>query len=303
MGAKTGIRKRGRGHSYTLDGAPVKGVTTILGAGIPKAALQGWAARTTAEFAIQHLRMDDDGRVIADGLIDALRKVNAEAPRWAKENLDGAGVPLVALSKVLSGVRFRDRDQAARRGAEVHGIAERLADGEEVEVPSELEGHIDSYVQFLNDWAPANATLEAVVVNRRWGYMGKLDMVAEFPGRVWSDGPHAGEPVGRGLLDIKTSRSGIFAEVALQLEAYAHAETYIPGGVGDEEPMPSIDWVGAIWVRADGYDVYSFDRGEAGDGAETFRTFLYAKQIGEWFAKDGPSDGIRSDALRPPKQI
>jgi hypothetical protein len=30
---------RGRGHSYLLDGAPVPGVTTILGQGMPKPAL------------------------------------------------------------------------------------------------------------------------------------------------------------------------------------------------------------------------------------------------------------------------
>jgi hypothetical protein len=34
-----------RGHKYVLDGTPTKGVTTLLGTGMPKPALMYWSAK------------------------------------------------------------------------------------------------------------------------------------------------------------------------------------------------------------------------------------------------------------------
>jgi hypothetical protein len=56
------------------------------------------------------------------------------------------------------------------------------------------------------------------------------------------------------LADIKTTRSGIYGETALQLAAYRYAEVYLDGQ-GGEHPLPDIDDTWAIWVRADGYSV------------------------------------------------
>ena len=48
-------RNHGRGHSYLdADGRKVPGVTTIIGQGTPKDALIGWAANTTASYAVDH---------------------------------------------------------------------------------------------------------------------------------------------------------------------------------------------------------------------------------------------------------
>lgn len=295
----TRIQKSGKGHTYYLDGEKVAGVTTILGDGLPKPGLQGWAAGTVADFVVNRLRVarTPEGRVriVADDVVKDALEWNAtrgyNAAKVGNEEL-----PVLALAEILKNIRYRDLAEASAKGTEVHGFAERLARGEEVIVPPHLEGHVMSYLRFLEEWEPANAILEAVVLNRRWRYMGKLDLIAEFPGKVWVDGPWAGQPVGRGLLDIKTSRSGIFAEVALQLEAYRNAEAFLDGA--DERPMPDIDWVGAIWVRADGYDVHAFQTDES-----TFRTFLYAKQVGEWLDyKEGASSTIKTDSLTPPTQ-
>src|SRR2546426_12762917 len=101
-------KNHGKGHSYVdANGAKVPGVTTILGDGVPKPALINWAAKTTAEYAVDH---------------------------W--EDLSALG-PSARL-KELNGARFADRDAAARRGTEVHGLAERLVAGAEVEVPEPL---------------------------------------------------------------------------------------------------------------------------------------------------------------------
>lgn len=278
---KTGIIKRGTGHSYLLDGEKVPGVTTVIGDGVPKPALVGWAARTVAEYVIDRLTLNGD-TVIADDLIASLRSFNQS--RKYPEKL-GEGLPRIGFAKLLGQVQYAERDAAANKGTAVHDLAEKLGNGEEVDVPEALTGHVDSYLKFLDEWCPSNALLERVVVNRRWKYMGKLDMIADFP------------VLGRGLVDIKTSRSGPFAEVALQLAGYRYAETMLDGDV--EIPMPQVDWCGVVWVRADGYDVYRFEADET-----VHRIFLYAKQLGEWLDRDkGGSKDVKSEALPAPEMV
>lgn len=271
---QTRIVKRGNGHSYLLDGEKCPGVTTILGGGIPKPWLAPWTARLISEYVMERLTPKGE-HVLADDLLTDLRRLN-ESSKYPKRMEDGFS--RMTFAEVLKTVQYGERDAAANRGTQVHDLAERLARGEEIEVPDELAGHVDSYLRFLDDWHPTNALLERVVVNRRWRYMGKFDMIADFPG------------YGRGLVDIKTSKR-IYDEVALQLSAYAEAETMLTED-GVEEPMPSVDWCGAIHVRADGYDVYRFRSDD-----DVFRAFLYVKQVADFFADDGPGKTLRSDAL------
>lgn len=279
--APTRIQKSGSGHSYFLDGEKVPGVTTILGNGIPKPALVGWAARTVAEYVTDRLTLKDDV-VDAAELLEALRKFNETSrypEKWRVGELNRG-----TLSKVLARVQYADRDAAANRGTEVHRLAELLGRGEEIVVPEEIKGHVESYVRFLDEFDPTDALLERVVINRRWRYMGKFDMIAtiEHP------------KLGRVLLDVKTSRSGPFEEVGLQLAGYRFAETMIEED-GTEVPMPEVDACGVVWVRADGYDLIPFKADES-----TFRTFLYAKQVGEWLDRDnGGGASEKGDSLRP----
>ena len=213
--------------------------------GVPKPALVGWAAREVAQFAASHLPMLEQ----------------LEEP---------------ARVDLLKGAPYRERDKAARRGTEVHNLAEQIIGGASVEVPEELVGHVDSYLKFLDDWDVVAEHVELVVGNRTRRYMGSLDLIASMRGKRW-------------LTDIKTTRSGIFNETALQLAAYRFAEFYIDGD-GNEQPMPQVDEVAAIWVRADGYDLIPVVADET-----TFRTFLYAQQVAH-FTK-GPS--LVLDALSP----
>lgn len=300
----TRIQRSGSGHTYYLDGERVPGVTTILRDGLPKGeALIGWAANVVANEVANHLtiaQVANGPRIVADELVAVLRdwqqsRTGSKKVPWRAGDL----LPRAAIADALASLRFRDRDEAGNRGTEVHRLAEALARGEEVQVPPELAGHVESYVRFLDEWEPANARLELVGVNRRWRYMGKMDMLADFPGKVWADGPWQGQPLGRGLLDVKTARSGIFADVALQLQAYRFVETILtPEG---EAPMPPVDFVAAIHVRADGYDVIPFDVTGDPNTDRAFRTFLYAKQVGEWMDwKEGDAATVKLDMAAPP---
>lgn len=230
----------GRGHWYKLDGRKADGVTTLLGDGLRKKALEAWGIRSVAEYVADNL----------DAII-GMRSMGREA-----------------IVSALKQSPYTDRDKAANRGTQVHKLAEKLMRGEDVDldVVPELAGHVESYVRFLDEWKPVPVLTEAVVASRKWSYCGTLDLVADLP-----DGR-------RVLADIKTSRSGIFAETVLQLAAYRYAEVYLDAD-GDEKPMADLNITDAlgIWVRADGYDVYPLPADE-----KQFNKFLHIAVGARW---------------------
>jgi hypothetical protein len=252
MTAPTRRINRGNNHSYLIDGEKADGVTWIIGNGMPKPALVGWAGRTVAEAAVER------------------RDV------W-KDMSDGAAI------EWLKQAPYSDRDKAANKGTRVHNLAEHLARGEEVEVPTELAGHVDSYLAFREEWKPTDELLELVVINRTHRYMGTLDLIATLvDGQRW-------------LLDLKTNRSGPFGETALQLAAYRYAETYLDPANGDELPMPEVDRAGVVWLRADGFDLYPYIADKA-----QWRIFLYCQQVAH-FNQDG-SKTVKGEAIYPQEQ-
>ena len=202
---------RGNGHSYTIDGTKVPGVTTVNGMR-PKDALINWAGNTTAAYAVDY---------------------------W--EEL--AGLPPSQRLERLKRARFEDRDAGARRGTEVHALGASLVAGHEVYVPEALTGHVTAYLDFLDRLNPDPVLVETVIANRTVGYCGTFDLVADLLGHRW-------------LLDLKTTRSGIFPDTALQLVAYARSEVYLDAD-GNEASMPElgIERVGAVWIRADGWEL------------------------------------------------
>lgn len=168
--------------------------------------------------------------------------------------------PATRLAK-LQKARYEDRDTAANRGTEVHRFAERYVAGEEVPIPDAIAGHTESYAQFIADWEPHPVLIEAVVMSHKHGYAGTLDAILDIPGR------------GRCLLDVKTSRSGIFGETALQLAAYRFADVYVDAD-GEEQPMLAVDEVFGLHIRGDGYSLLPIEA-----GPEQFREFQYVMQV------------------------
>jgi hypothetical protein len=226
-----------KGHYYRdATGQRVPGVTTIIDKGVPKPALINWAANATAEYAVDH---------------------------W--DELADLG-PAVRL-KTLQGARYAEKDRAARRGTEVHTAAEKLLAGQTVQVPDEIAGHVESYARFLDDFNVEPVHVEFSCISYRWGYAGTADLYA----RMTIDGKRM-----RVLADLKTSRSGVYGETALQLAAYRYAERWVDhrGGTYEGEPMP-VDHCVGIHVRGDGYDLVPVEAGE-----QEFRDFLYAMRVG-----------------------
>jgi hypothetical protein len=258
---KTRRQDYGRNHSYLIDGQKADGVTGVLNDGVPKPALVGWSARMVAEYVVEEWQ--------------SLARL-----------LETAGPD--AVVELLKGTPNRDRDKAAKRGTEVHGYAELIALGQEVEVPDELIGHVDSYLQFRDDWQPFDEILEAVVFNRTYRYGGTLDIIATLKNRLLPSGKAS-----RALIDIKTNRSGPFAEVALQGAAYRYAEIMVDKVSGEEVPMPEVDEVLCLWLRADGYDLIPFKA-----GPEEFSYFLYAQQVAHFQTVHWKT--VKGEALVPP---
>jgi hypothetical protein len=162
-------RNHGRGHSYTVDGAKVPGVTTVTG-NLPKTALIDWAGRVTAEYAVDHW--------------DAL----ADEP------------PSVRLN-TLTRARFRASSAAALRGTQIHALGDQVSRGLEVDA-GEHQAEVEAYAAFLDRWGVHVIATETPVANTTHGYAGTADAWATF-----DRGPLAGARVlldiktGRGVYD------------------------------------------------------------------------------------------------------
>jgi len=228
-----------KGHYYKdAAGQRVPGVTTIIGDGLPKPALINWAANATAEYAVDQW----------DALSD---------------------LPPAKRLKRLQGARYEERDAAGRRGTEVHKAAEKLSAGETVQVPDVIAGHVESYARFMDEFMIEPVHVEFGCVSYRWGYAGTADLCA------WMNIPGKGRKLV--LVDLKTTRSGIFEDIVLQLAAYRLADKWLVEG---EEIKPvKVDYCAGLHIRADGYDLIPVEAGE-----QQHKQFLYVKQIGRFVA-------------------
>lgn len=237
-----------RSHYYTdLDngGARVPGVTTLTGEGLPKPALLNWAGDATAEYAVDN---------------------------WD----DLAKLSISERLKKIKGGRYEKRDAAANKGSQIHKLAERLIAGEKVTVPDELTGYVQACVDFINDFDVRQVHVEAVVYSETHRHVGTLDLIADVlvPDMPEYDHiPRDHDGYSRGLLDWKTSRSGIFGDVALQLAPYRYSEFLITAD-GEVIDMPSVDFTAGIHLRADGYTLVPLLTDE-----DVYRDFLYCKEM------------------------
>lgn len=248
---KKGLTFSPGNHQYRLDGKHVQGVTTLIKQGFPNDVLKYWSARLLAEYVADNPEQ-----------VDRLRQM-------------GRGPMIAALKEVP----WQYRDEAANKGTEIHGYAEQIVTGAEVDVPEGLVPYVESCIDFLEDYKIEPVLVEGLVGNRKHWYAGKLDLIAN--GLIW---------------DYKTGGSGVWPETAFQLAGYANAEFYVDGS-GDEQPLPEMDGAYGVWIRADGYDVLPLEH-----GPHVFEEFLAITEVAR-IAKRAKGDrntpGYVGPALQP----
>lgn len=205
-------------HKYTLDGAPVDGVTSILKV-LDKPALVDWAAKEVAALAVdQH-----------DRITDMLATNPAGVEPW------------------LASAHRSTRDAAAARGTDAHYYAELLAKGaDEVQIAPEhmaSQPYVAAAAAFLDDFNVTTKLTETKVYSRAPRYAGTCDAVVTMgnPGHEVT-----------AVIDWKTSKR-IYPEVAWQLAAYAQAGYYVAPD-GTDQPVKDLEITHAFVVRlaADG---------------------------------------------------
>ena len=259
-------KSNGRNHWYVDEdagGERVPGVTTLTGGGLPKPALLNWAGDATAEYAIDN---------------------------WE----DLGALPISERLKRIKGGRYEKRDAAANKGKQIHKLAERLIAGERVTIPDGLDGYVQACVRFLDEFEVRALHVEAVVYSEARRHVGTLDLIADVRLPDMPEYDHIGrddDGFSRGLLDWKSSRSGIFGETALQLTPYRFSEFMIlPDGEVIE--MPAVDFCAGIHLRPDGYSFIPLTCDE-----DVYRDFLYVKEVARIVA------GLRDlvgDPIEPP---
>lgn len=235
-----------RGRGFTIDGVKAPGVTKILDM-LPNDNLINWAARVTAEYALDHWTE-------LAAMTPSARLRTLEKSRW-----DNTSKPALA------------------RGTEVHALGEGLIAGEAVEVPEASLGYVESYRAWLDEFDPEPVATELLVANRTHRYCGFLDLLADLPA-LKAGGVRY--PAGRWLLDLKTGKpgGGIFPEAALQLTGYRWAEVFVAATEdgGEERPLEwlGIDHAGVVRISSDACELQPVDT-----GPDVWEFFLHLKWL------------------------
>lgn len=220
-------------HPETAEKVP--GVTSVVGM-LPKPFLTGWAAKITAETAVDSL-----GEVV--GL--------------ALKNPQGAVDYLKRAHRL-------NTSEAADTGSQVHDLCEKLARGEATgPVHPDLQPFVAGFQDFLDRFSPTFLHLEETVWSDRHHYAGSFDAIAEVDGEVV-------------IMDWKTTRSGVHAEVALQLTAYAMAD-FILTEHGDRVDLPAIEAGAVVHLRPEGWQLVPVRIGE-----DLFEVFQALLQVFTW---------------------
>lgn len=204
MGSRVNTIKRGGSRFYVepQSGEKAPGVTSIISM-LPKPFLTFWAAKMTAEAAVDNI-----------DAVAALAKADPEA-----------------AVDMLKGAHRRYTKARADVGSKAHDMFERMIRGENVRrVGMELEPYRRHFAEFLDTVQPELVSAEDVMWSDTHNYAGSSDAILRV----------TDETVGPVLVmaDWKTSAKA-YPDVALQLTAYSRADRIISPD-GSSRPMPEI---------------------------------------------------------------
>lgn len=252
---KVQTMKRGGSRFYIDPETKRKnpGVTSVLNM-LPKPFLKYWAAKLVAEEAVENI-----ASVVGIAMND-----RAGAIDFLKRAPD------------------RNTRAAADAGSDAHDLFEKIAKGEKPRyISPEMQPFVDHFEEFVDLCEPEFLFLEETVWDDDENYAGSFDALATLNG----DG--AGDLKGQTLfMDWKTTRSGVYAEVALQLSAYRRAK-HILRPDGTRVPMPKTDGGAVLHVRPEGWALYpaqteTFELD--GQDVDPFAYFRALREVFDWDA-------------------
>jgi hypothetical protein len=244
-------------------------VTTLIKTGLGNGdALMGWVGKVVAQRAY-------DKPNILQGFRDEDDRMGAI--KWLQE------------------ARWEKSGKAMARGTDVHKIVEAYAYGKQPVYPSEEVAEAYSpyetqVLRFLDEHQPTFLAAEAPVYNLRYSYAGTMDLILELDGV-------------RCIVDAKTTDKDPndpevrslppYAEVALQLVAYARAEMvgvspavmrtvnrrryYVYDPDLGYEPMPEVQGALALVIAPTFYRLVPVAIDD-----EVWRCFGYVREAARW---------------------
>lgn len=192
------VRDGHRMYVHPDTGEFIPGVTSTID-NIPKPFLKLWGQKLVAENAVDKLpALTNLAAHDRDGAIEWLKR----APN-----------------------RFTAK--AAKIGHEAHECFEQLSLGNTIgKVPDYLQPFVDHFKDYLDTMQPEFILMEEGVWDEDHNYAGTFDAVVRYnrPDITFTLDNVEQELVGIAWQDNKTTRSGVHAEVGLQLSAYRHAQ-------------------------------------------------------------------------------
>jgi hypothetical protein len=208
-----GVR-RYRNPNRHDNGYVYRSVTNVTGA-LPKPALIRWAAKITAETAVEQLEAWSN-------------MPPYEAVDWLKQT------------------PYRNRDRAAARGTTIHAVIDNILQGRTYEVESLVEPWVGAAMRFIQDARPRVERTEASVYNEKvltagtFDFLGRLDRAPEL---------------GRVLIDWKTSKGVYADMAVQVVGGYALGTDYILDDDGKEQEWHEPDTVLIVHFSAEGYSI------------------------------------------------
>jgi hypothetical protein len=165
------------------------------------------------------------------------------------------------------------RDGAAERGSAVHHEITRFVLARFTGSPWDVTGcsgdtlpYMTSFLEWFKEEQPEYEMVEAPVFSREFGYAGTLDAIVRLPSQGGK----------RYLLDYKTG-TRTFADHALQLAAYRHAEFVGIRATHEEVPMPHTAGGAILLVNQDRCKLHVWPCSD-----DEFKVFRSVQNLCEW---------------------
>lgn len=160
-----------------------------------------------------------------------------------------------AAKDLLKREPLRQARSAATIGTDAHSVIEDLAAGHEVERTETNGWVLDAWKSFVDEFAITVLESEAVAWNPGDGYAGRMDLMVSASLPAATRATYELPDPATLIVDVKSSRSGIYAETAMQCCAYAMSPTLLRED-GTREDMPEIHGTAALWVRPHGWALH-----------------------------------------------